>query len=215
MNQGDTYGSWSRLNADTCTYRVNLAQSVGPGNYATAAYAKPNCGTCFSSDPWRQGGAGGSRCADRSLVDVDSELIGITRPATNCPTGLFQGFGQPFCGGLRAFPDCREAIGTEDCRLSDPPCNIRETTVNRWEWLCQDPQERVEVPFDFMINSQLVAKDNHRPCIPTPLDQGLALPKPKSDAPVQYQPPACMRAGGGGQPTLTAQPPPTITWRSC
>ena len=58
---------------------------------------------------------------------------------------------------------------TEDTRLSNPACNLRGTGWNRWEWLCRNPQERVEIPFDFQIDSVIVAKDNHRPCVPNPL----------------------------------------------
>ena len=34
------------------------------------------------------------------------------------------------------------------------------------------------VPFDFNISDRTLAKDNHRPCIPKPMDQHAALPKP-------------------------------------
>ena len=54
---------------------------------------------------------------------------------------------------------------------------MRGLTVNRWEWLCLDPQERVEIPFDHNINNRILVKDNHRPCIPKPLDQTLAMPR--------------------------------------
>jgi hypothetical protein len=73
---------------------------------------------------------------------------------------------------------------TENTRLSNPSCNLRGTGWNRWEWLCQDPQERVEIPFDYNINNRLVVRDNHRPLIPKPLDQSAALPKP-TDEPIK------------------------------
>ena len=37
------------------------------------------------------------------------------------------------------------------------------------------------MPFDTNINNRLVVKDNHRPCIPTPLDVSSSLPKPTND----------------------------------
>lgn len=211
-------GNFTRLDYDACTYRTNLTQSIGPGEYALAAYAAPNCGTCFSGDPWRQGGGGATaRCSGggggRTLVDVDSELIGITRQATNCPGGLFQATAPPFCPTLLQYRDCpASTVGTEDTRLSNPPSTLRETGWNRWEWLCRDPQERVEVPFDYLINSQLIAKDAHRPCVPMPIDQTLALPPAVTGqaAPVYRASGACGDGAAQG-----AQQPQLISWKGC
>lgn len=206
-------GTFTRLDNDACTYRTNLRQSIGPGDYALSAFAAPNCGTCITGDPWRQAGEAGARCSSRSLVDVDSELIGITRPATNCPSGKFQATSPAFCSNLMQYRDCGETVRTEDTRLSNPPCTLRGTGYNRWEWLCQDPQERVEVPFDFLINSQLIAKDCHRPCVPRPLDQTLAMPPVTSGqngTPVYRASGACC-----GQASQPAQQSPLIAWRAC
>ena len=56
---------------------------------------------------------------------------------------------------------------------------------NRWEWLCLDPQEKVLIPFDHNINNRIIVKDNHRPIIPKPLDQSLALPKDPQPLPCE------------------------------
>ena len=39
------------------------------------------------------------------------------------------------------------------------------------------PQDRVEIPFDWNISTRIVVKDNHRPCIPNPVDPTPLLPK--------------------------------------
>ena len=70
----------------------------------------------------------------------------------------------------------------EDTRLSNPPSTLRGTGWNRWEWLCLNPQERVLEPFDFNIQTTLVARDNHRPSLPRPVDQTLAFPVPTDQA---------------------------------
>ena len=57
----------------------------------------------------------------------------------------------------------------EEIRTSNPPCNLRGTGWNRWEWLCMDPQERVLMPFDNMVSNRIIVKDNHRPCVPNPI----------------------------------------------
>lgn len=199
--------SFTRLDYDPCTYRTNLTQSIGPGDYSIST-PSPQCSTCLSGDPWLQGGGGVSICRDRPLIDVDSELHNLSRPATNCPAGLYHPSVIPFCTTSIAFQDCRRSVTTQDTRLTNPPCTLRGTGWNRWEWLCQDPQDRIEMPFDWNIDSKLVARDNHRPCIPTPLDQTSSMPNDDRQE-VQWQPnPAC--SDSLGDKTM-----PRVDWRSC
>jgi hypothetical protein len=167
----------NRLRYDTNTYRVDLQQSVGPGGYVLHT-PWPNCNPCFQGDPRVSlGTTGAATCAPSALVDVDSELIGITRRASRNPAELYKPGGPPVCAST-ALPDCaaRAWLPVEDTRLSNPPCTLRGTGWNRWEWLCQDPQRNALMTMDININSQLVAKDNHRPNLPRPLDPTLALP---------------------------------------
>lgn len=199
--------SFTRLDYDPCTYRTNLTQSVGPGDYSISTPSQ-QCSTCLSSDPWLQGSGGVTICRERPLIDVDSELHNLSRPATNCPAGLYHPSTQPFCPTNINFPDCRQAVATEDTRLSNPPCTLRGTGWNRWEWLCQDPQDRVEMPFSWNIDSKLVAKDNHRPCVPTPLDQTPSIPVDDNMELQWRQNPACV--GNVGNRTM-----PRVDWRSC
>jgi hypothetical protein len=199
--------SYTRLNYDQCTYQTNLRQAVGPGEYALSAAPAANCGTCFPADPYRQGGRGGASCEGAHLVDLDSELIGITRPATNCPAGHYLAAAPPPCAP-RPYRDCPLEVGTEGTRLSHPPCTLRETGWNRWEWLCQDPQEQVALPFAAMVNTDIVAKDAHRPCLPAPLDQTLAFPAANEHV-VSW-------ATGCQQPApAQAQQLQHVAWRSC
>ena len=77
---------------------------------------------------------------------------------------------------MQHWKDC--FVAAEDTRLTNPSCNLRGTGWNRWEHLlCGNPQERVEIPFNWNISNRIQAKDNHRPCIPSPLDPTPALPR--------------------------------------
>ena len=113
----------------------------------------------------------------------------MQRTGTTCTGGMPCGSGvtsechgaglragqRPSDVNLKHFKDCM--FSQEPTRLSNAPCNLRGTGWNRWEWLCINPQERVEIPFDWNVSSRTLAKDNHRPCIPTPLDQTPAMPR--------------------------------------
>ncbi len=216
--------SFTRPSQDTCSYRHELAQTIGPGEYQLA---KPYpCNPCFVSDPHiRMQRFGASLSKNTSMIDIDSEMLGITRKFSKCPELKYipkcktDQYGGATPGGyitknnsavdvdctLMHFPDqnCFEPV--EDTRLSNPPATLRCTGINRWEWLCRNPQERVLMPFDNNINYRLVVKDNHRPCIPNPLDQTIGLPKPSND-------PLCTSMT---VPTCaTPMGPPAVHWMS-
>ena len=60
------------------------------------------------------------------------------------------------------------------------------------------------MPFDYNINNRLVAKDNHRPCIPKPIDVGLSLP-PQGEGP---------RANNTISTCGVPTGPPSIQWQN-
>lgn len=223
--------SFNRLNYDTGAYTQELNQSVGPGVYKLGE-PQISCEQCYPYPPSvRLQSQGNSIDKTKFLIDVDSELLGLNRrkskdPSKNyvpcCPESVCtsgQPCGQGVIGGcktkknlkrgqrypddnLRHFKDC--FIPAEDTRLSNPACNLRGTGWNRWEWLCLDPQERIEVPFDYNISNRIIVKDNHRPCIPKPIDPEPALPK-GGNLP-------CVPTG----PTCSANTdPPSVHWRKC
>lgn len=171
--------SFNRLNYDTCTYAHNLKQSVGTADYMLNA-PRIDCQSCFSPDPRiRLQERGGAMCDTPSWIDASSELLGITRPASSCPQGKYIPTGKPFCQ-MKNVPECKQ-ISSEDTRLSNPPCTLRSTGWNRWEWLCRNPQDKALLNFDHNISNRLIVKDNHRPCIPQPLSPCDALPSANSE----------------------------------
>ena len=198
--------SFNRLNYDTGSYKQELNQSVGPGNYAIN---KPpiSCEACYPENPaLRLQHRGDSVDKGQFMIDIDSELLGLFRKNSKnpkkhyipCCDGSTCTSGQPCGDGVRE--SCRSNKGqpkrgqmandhkklkhwkecmipAEDTRLSNPPCSLRGTGWNRWEWLCLNPQDRVEIPFDWNISNRLLVKDNHRPVIPHPISPEPALPK--------------------------------------
>ena len=82
--------SFNRLNYDTCSYKQVLAESVGPGEYKLG---QPfvSCKPCFNKDPrYRLQRNGVSLQSKMSMVDTDSELMNITRDASNCSKNSIQ-----------------------------------------------------------------------------------------------------------------------------
>jgi hypothetical protein len=198
--------SFARLPYDEDTYKQALYQSIGPGEYY-AATPLNSCGQCFVPSPSvRIDRSGAAVCEAASLVDVDSELIGITRRKTKCPAGQYLPGDAKYvpCEPRKLAKDCN-VLDAEDTRLSNPPCTLRGRGWNRWEWLCKNPQDTALMPFDYNVANRIVVKDNHRPCVPTPMDQSAAFP-PETDADPSYKVPA--------DAPLFPQFP-SIVWRAC
>ena len=177
--------SFNRLDYDTCAYKQELSESIGPGEYQLST-PNINCEDCFTKDPQLVLQRSGVSVAKTvPMIDVDSELMNITRKLSNCSSNDFI----PKFNSEGEIDNSLEQVHFKDCamptrentRLSNPACNLRGTGWNRWEWLCNNPQERVLLPFDTNIANRLVVKDNHRPVIPKPLDQDSILPSPSNE----------------------------------
>ena len=197
---------FNRLNFDMCQYKQTIYESTGPGNYMLAT--PPNdCEYCYPSPPTvRLQKAGDSINRNVPLVDTESELRTLDRRASKCPSeSLYKGevpkikaivqpgidngsvvesFENPSGQtepGLTHWKDCFPH--THESRHSDPASNLRGTGFDRWEYLCQNPQDNVLMPFDNNVANRIVVKDNHRPLVPKPVDPKLVLP-PKSGNPL-------------------------------
>jgi hypothetical protein len=175
--------SFNRLHYDTCQAKQSILESVGPGYYRLNTPFNDNCQPCYQENPAIRIQKRGIRTHPDAntgqLTNINSELRNITRPSTKCPSGKFnpicsEGFvndestSSAYSNNHNYGKSC--FLPTEDTRLSNPPNTLRGTGINRFEWLCKNPQENVEAPFDYNINYRLIAKDNHRPQVVKPCE---------------------------------------------
>lgn len=163
--------SFARTTYDSCDYKATLSSSMGPGKYHLTTPKSED--PCFqASSETGPAAGGGSRYDKAALVDVDSELIGITRQYKRCREPFTD---VPHQHELK-FPECRFRYNTEASRISNPPHTLREQGVNRFASLCFDPQTNIEFPGHRWIHNRIIVKDNHRPCVEFPLDQTRVFP---------------------------------------
>lgn len=166
--------SFTRNRYDVENYTRDLYQTTRPGNFTTNL-PRNSCTECFNPTV-RNASSGNSTVGN--LIDNDSDLMGLNVKATRCPESKYapSNCNEEFKNSkLKHFDDCTNFVG-ESTRLSNPPCTLRGTGWNRWQWLCQNPQDRSIVPFNIELNTTIMAKDDHRPCIPQPLNQRLGMP---------------------------------------
>jgi hypothetical protein len=98
-------GSSNRLIYDECAYAQKLGDSTSPFQYRTYMGMYENCEKCVQDKFWRP--------FDAEIVDVESELKNISRPATKCAS-------------LKYHPACKKSdmcISTYD--------NSRPVVLNR------------------------------------------------------------------------------------
>lgn len=163
--------SFNRLPYDSCSYLYELNESIKVGEYHLNT--PRNESDCFYPNPSIALNKYGASVCDKDIIDVDSELMGLNVKATKCPSKKYNPTNK-FCN-LIHMKDCDE-LSSEETRMSNPPCTLRGTGWNRWEWLCENPQDKALLPFETMVNNRMVVKDNHRPCIPTPMSAEALLP---------------------------------------
>ena len=188
--------SMTRYRHDTSKMVENNEISTGPGRWALEA---PNVygNAVFVPDVTiRMQKWGASHDMRSTKTDVESDLRNLGRPTVRSVCGQYEP-GQ----GDRILTSMPEAdFPQTHARLFDPPCTLRSTGINRWEWLCQNPQENVMIPFEWAIDSRHAAKDDFDmvTCGPRSRDPSLPVPKPQAN-PTNVIP---------GAPSVSAGVPP-------
>jgi hypothetical protein len=133
--------------------------STGPGRwalgvpnaYGNAAYI-PDVTTI--NQKW-----GASHIMSSTKTDVESDLTNRGRPTVRTTCGQYQPEeGAALAAKLTAMPEA--SFPQTASHLVDPPCTLRGTGINRWQWLDTNPQENVMVPFEHLIDSRHASKDD-------------------------------------------------------
>ena len=164
--------SFTRFNYDPCRTKKLLEESTGPGRYMLN---KPGWGDkpCFFSDPqirMQEWGTNLRRVPGGAPIDIDSDLLGITRPLSkDCTKKEF-----PFAGVVfsmkKEYPTCGQEI-TSQSRATHPAFLYRDLEQSNRYPLFLNPQENVCMPFQNNLNTQLLERDSFTPKIPCPMNK--------------------------------------------
>jgi len=171
MSQYAMYGQHPGDRAMT-RYKYDIGKMVenndittGPGRYRLGV---PNAygNAAFVPDATiRMQKWGAAHDMSSTKTDVESDLLNISRPTTKSACGQYD----PAQGSRHLTPMPETSFPRVYERLVDPPCTLRGTGWNRWEWLCQNPQEMAMIPFEHTVNTQQYQKDAYLPQISKPL----------------------------------------------
>ncbi len=191
-------------------YRHDLPKMVenneittGPGRYRLGV---PNAygNAAFVPDPTiRMQRWGASHDMTSTKTDVESDLWNIGRPTTRSACGQYgPAEGAAVAGRLTAMPEADFPM--THARLVDPPCTLRASGWNRWEWLCNNPQENVMMPFEWGVDSRHAAKDDYMDQIRLPLESSPAAMAHAGICGRVYLDPAVPVARPGGKSSTNA-----------
>jgi len=142
---------------------INNKQMMGPGMYRLSMAQKDN----QPAYPWaptmisQSGGV--STIEGVSLVDVDSELMNITRINSKDPKMHYQ----PDENKTISYDHVKDGgFHQESELLNNPPSLLKGQTKNRWEPLFIDPQANSIEPFDRRqgADTYLSQIDTYQPC---------------------------------------------------
>jgi hypothetical protein len=166
--------SMTRYKHDVGKMVENNEISTGPGRYRLGV---PNAygDATFAPNPTvRMQKWGASHDMTSTKTDVESDLRNLARPSTRTVCGQYKPEeGAAVAARLTAMPESE--FPQTHARLVDPPCTLRGSGVNRWEWLCQNPQENVFVPFEWNVDSRHAAKDSYYHAMDKPLEKSRAV----------------------------------------
>ena len=173
MKSGPMIGHYSRGRYDNCAYPDYLKESTDPVSYRLNKNYIHNCNRCLSNN-----GAGprtttmgfGNSTINKvghspfnDLVDVDSVCKNLNVKISKCKRGKIN----PVNLTQHKFNDyesCDNYLNPEYTKLSYPPSNYRDMSINRFYNLHHDPQ--ISIFWDNQHNTRLEAKDNWLPDIP-------------------------------------------------
>ena len=160
--------AFTRFNYDECRTKKILQESTGPGRYMLNVPG-PGDKVCFYDDPHirMQGwGANLRKVTNGAPIDIDSDLIGITRPLSKyCDKNQYPNKGVVKSKRVR-YPTCKDSI-TEQSRATHPAWMYKDLEQTRWEQPFLNPQNNWKKPFDDNLQSRILEKDLHMPKIST------------------------------------------------
>jgi hypothetical protein len=158
----------TRYSSDLPKMIENNEITTGPGRYALGV---PNAygNAVFAPNPTvRMQRWGAAHDMSSTKTDVESDLRNLQRPTTRAACGQYNPNTQ-VARTLTAMPE--EDFPQAHMRLVDPPCTLRGSGWNRWEWLCDNPQENVMIPFENNVDSIHAAKDTYYKRLGQPIEQ--------------------------------------------
>ena len=161
--------AFTRFNYDPCRTVKLLQESTGPGRYMLNTPGN-GCAPCYMEDPelrLQKWGANLRKVPGGHPIDIDSDLLGLTRPLTkDCIKKEFPKKGVVVSQKV-TYKTCKP--NTQQSRVTHPAFMYRDLEQVDWWPLILNPQENVCMRFQNNLNTRLLEKDYFVPKVPCPI----------------------------------------------
>ena len=158
--------SFTRFHDDPGRISKQNQQATDPGRWILDV---PGNGDkpCYMMDPYiiPQKWAGNlwTNC-----IDIQSNLLGIDRKLTKNCLGQYEESVKKINAHPISYPNCY-ALTTEQTRVTNPAWLYKDLEQPNWNYLPEDPQSHVSMPFANNVSSRILEMDNFQrsfDCIP-------------------------------------------------
>ena len=172
--------SSSRIKYDTKCVSNQNNNDTAINNYLLNM-PENDCNNCYPSNPE-------IRYQQKSLredTSVENDLFGIDRKNTcnneytGCKDGKCKTQEFDLVDHTKTVNECN--INTINSRFNSVK-NLKELSVNRWEWLPKDPQKHAISEIYYGVSSRNHIKDNYTPEYAIPIDAVDELEEKKMDS---------------------------------
>ena len=160
-------GHSSKLMYDECAYKDRLQERTDPLLYRLNVNRIHNCNQCLSTLGPRPSvmGQGVSTTVGHPvataqyLSDVESILTNRNVPKNKCKNGEMNPLDVTKFN-LEHLNTCKGFLDPMSSRLTYPPFTFKETPMNRFYDLPQNPQEPIF--YNFAVDTKLESRDNYK-----------------------------------------------------
>ena len=151
---------FTRNRYDVQDYNRDLYQTIRPGYFKTNL-PRNDCDGCLNPNPTHNASFGNS-LHNKNLMDVDSELMGLTRKNSNDPNTHYK----PDENKILKYINLEDGFfHQESSLLNNPPSLLRGQVKNRWENVHKDPMQNILEPFNRLgEDTYLSTMDNDDTC---------------------------------------------------
>jgi len=137
-----------RITSYAIRYQLDKPEHNCPSSFP----AEPSVRLQYSGVSWPQG---------QWRTDIESDLKNINRLGNRVKNNSIQYDPETNKMNKHSLVNAPDiTFGMTHQKYSNPPCTLRASGWNRWEYLLHDPQDNFETPFDFFIPSRTQSKDN-------------------------------------------------------
>ena len=158
--------SFTRFSSDTARIQKSLEQTTFAGRYMLD---KPGYGvdnmTFFEDPQIRLQGWGANLNMNQNTVDIESDLLTLSRKYNRDLVDVNDHKKHGITMQPLSWGTSNPII--DDSRASCPAWMFRDVENNRWETPFLNPQNNIERPFNFDIQTRILEKDNFKVVYPT------------------------------------------------